>query len=329
MIFLCPRCRAATGLPVCENCGFEIPATDGIYQLTDEPNINMDAAGGERYIGYDEIGEDFDPGAFYCRQWNTRCGVYKSCTRKLVEVFGKNITALDIGAGLGAASLPLAEAGAQVIAADISQNMLRILRSRTDEKSSKALTCCRMNAYRLMLPDRSVDVVVENRMLHLVENPRAVIQEIARVLKPTGALVRYNTAQLPGDPRQYEVNNLYFLAIKDISVHYFDLLKKYGYEEFHFDNRADEIIREYFNEPSKMRTDLEREFRQKMKLRIHRLRTKAHSGLQHVPDDIHEIVWRETEKYAVQKYGEDFDEIPSYSKYTSTLDVYYLKAASR
>lgn len=328
MTLLCPQCQTATLPPVCRRCGFEIPVIDGIYQLTDNPNINLDAEKGARYIGYDEIGENFDPGSFYCEGWLSQDDLYRACSRKLAEVFGPDATVLDLGAGLGAASLPLAEEGVDVTAADISQNMLRILKSRLKPDCPGTLTCCRMNAYRLMLPDHSVDLVVENRMLHLVENPRAVVSEIVRVLKPAGALVRYNSSYLQGEPSRYEVNNLYFLASMDIFVHYFQLLKEYGYEQLAFDNRAGEILSDYFDPPLKIETGLEREFTQKMKFRIHRLRTKAHSGLQHVPDDIHRLVWEETEKYAIAKYGEHYDEIPSYSKYSATLDVYRRKAES-
>lgn len=325
-MFLCPECRTATLLPVCRHCGFKIPVIDGILQLTDNPNLNLDAGNGDRYIGYDEIGENFDPGALYCDGWLTQDDLYRSCSRKLVELFGQKAVVLDLGAGLGAASIPLAEAGARVIAADISQNMLRILKSRTKPEYPGALTCCRMNAYRLMLPDHSVDAVVENRMLHLVENPRDVVAEIARVLKPGGALVRYSPSYLQGEPERYEVNNLYFLMSKDIFIYYFTLLKKYGYEYIYFDKDSNAAVLEYFEKPKKISTGLEREFTQKMKFRIHRLRTKAHSGLQHVPDDIHRLVWEETEKYAISKYGENYEDIPSYSKYSSTLDVYRLRA---
>lgn len=54
-----------------------------------------------------------------------------------------------------------------------------------------------MNAYYTPLADNSVDIVIENAMLHLVDNPGKVISEIVRVLKPDGKLIRYGSYGQP------------------------------------------------------------------------------------------------------------------------------------
>jgi len=53
-----------------------------------------------------------------------RYGVYEASGDLIAEKFGKNITVLDLGAGLGTASIPLAKNGIYTIAADISNVML-------------------------------------------------------------------------------------------------------------------------------------------------------------------------------------------------------------
>lgn len=67
----------------------------------------------------------------------------------------------------------------------------------TIEKRAKGrytnLVLAQMNAYDIMLPDNSIDIVVENAMLHLVDNPESVLKEIVRVLKPSGRLIRYRS----------------------------------------------------------------------------------------------------------------------------------------
>ena len=55
------------------------------------------------------------------------------------------------------------------------------------------LILAQMNAYDIMLPDNSVDIVVENAMIHLVNDPELVIKEISRILKPGGKLIRFGS----------------------------------------------------------------------------------------------------------------------------------------
>ena len=64
------------------------------------------------------------------------------------------------------------------------------------------------------------------------------------------------------------------------------------------------------------------EFTEKMRFRIHRLENKAFSGYQHIPNEIHTEVWSKTNLYATNKYGTDYRDIPNYSKYSASLDIY-------
>ena len=324
MRLLCPKCKNEIILPDCGRCHYAVENINNIWQMTDKPNINIDPDSENKYIGYDEIGEDFEPERIYHGDVN-RFRVYDSCSKKVVDLYGKDVTVLDLGAGLGSASIPLADYGANVIAVDISQNMLEILHKRIRGKNLPNLICCRMNAYELLIPDNSVDVVVENAMLHLVDNPRAIINEIVRILKPDGVIIRYGSPGLHGDSEKYSNNDLCNKALSDIQNYYATELKVKGYEDMWFDNHFNEIILEYFEKPYNEATDLIEEFTEKMKFRIHRLEHKAHSGYQHVPNTIHAVVWDKTDKYAKEKYGEKYREIPNYSKYTSCLDIYKKK----
>lgn len=85
----------------------------------------------------------------------------------------------------------------------------------------------------------------------------------------------------------------------------------------------------FFEQPYNIMTSHVEEFTEKMKFRLHRLQTKAQSGLQHIPDNIHIQAWNSTEANAIQKYGNDFRNIPSYSKYGAALDVYKVKSLTR
>ncbi|MBQ8404805.1 MAG: hypothetical protein IJX55_10365, partial [Clostridia bacterium] len=114
--FLCPKCKSEITLPYCKICGNEIKQIEGIYQFTDCGNVNL--SGENQYIGYENIGEDFEPCLIYGSNNTEEYGVYSACADLIAKHFGTDITVLDLGAGLGTASIPLAKKGINTIAAD-------------------------------------------------------------------------------------------------------------------------------------------------------------------------------------------------------------------
>jgi|GEM_PF-5470762 len=58
-VFACLRCGGFTPLPTCRNCHYEFETVDGIYQLTRDPDSNLDSQQGATYIGYERIGAYF------------------------------------------------------------------------------------------------------------------------------------------------------------------------------------------------------------------------------------------------------------------------------
>lgn len=51
----------------------------------------------------------------------------------------------------------------------------------------------------------------------------------------------------------------------------------------------------------------------------------AHSFLQHIPDDIHKLVFEKTDKYAKEKYGYNYRSKKNYSHYKAKYDIYLKK----
>lgn len=108
------------------------------------------------------------------------------------------MTILDVGAGTGRASLPLAAAApdAIVVAADLTPQMLQRAAANRDAVGLDfpALVCA--NGRTLPFADATFDVVVSIRMLHLFPTPHlgAFVDEMRRVLKPGGTLlVEFNS----------------------------------------------------------------------------------------------------------------------------------------
>jgi ubiquinone/menaquinone biosynthesis C-methylase UbiE len=105
---------------------------------------------------------------------------------ELLQTYVTGETVLDVGAGTGRGSLPLARAGITVTAIDSSQAMLdRYAR----DAEGLPLTCQVGDAANLAFADSTFDSLVSlNAMVHF-PHWKTVLAEWARVVKPAGRLV--------------------------------------------------------------------------------------------------------------------------------------------
>ena len=322
--YLCPKCKSKILLPVCDTCGYEIPLINSIYRFCNEASVKLE--GDKQYVGYDNIGEDFEPEITFWDANNTeRYGVYAACSDLIAKTFGTDISVLDLGAGLGTASIPLAKNGVYTIAADISTVMLDTAAKRAKGRYQH-LILAQMNAYDIMLPDESIDIVVENAMLHLVDKPELVIKEIARILKPNGKLIRFGSPGMPLTKEESEQNKYCNRVLSDISDYYYKYLEEHHYQSsaFYVDYRME--LQQYFGDPyTEIAEGFEEVFTDKMKFRLHRMKTGAHSELQKTPRELIEAAWKNADEYAQQKYGSNYTEIKSFSRYGAAIDIYTVK----
>ena len=322
--YLCPKCKSEILLPRCNACGCEIPFVNSIYRFCNEAPVKLE--GDKQYIGYDDIGENFEPEVTYWGTNNTeRYGVYAACSDLIAKKFGTNISVLDLGAGLGTASIPLAKNGIYTIAADISAVMLD-----TAVKRAKGLyhnlIFAQMNAYDIMLPDNSVDIVVENAMIHLVDEPEFVIKEMVRVLKPGGKLIRYGSPGKPLTEQELDQKGHCNAVLSDISDYYYHYLEDHDYQSAAFNVDYRTVLLQYFESPyNEFVEGFEEVFTDKLKFRLHRMKTGAHSDLQRTPKELIDAAWKSADEYARQKYGNDYAEIKGFSRYRAVLDIYTVK----
>lgn len=91
---------------------------------------------------------------------------------------------LDLAAGTGASSLPIAETGAQVVPCDFSLGMLTVGKARHPQLAFTA-----GDALKLPFEDQVFDVATISFGLRNVSDMDLALIEIARVLKPGGRLV--------------------------------------------------------------------------------------------------------------------------------------------
>ncbi len=100
---------------------------------------------------------------------------------------------LDIAAGTGTSSEPLARSGVHVVPADFSLGMLRVGRRR-----SPSLPFTAADALRLPFADASFDAVTMSFGLRNVADPGQALREFHRVTRPGGRLVVCEFSHPPG-----------------------------------------------------------------------------------------------------------------------------------
>ena len=93
-------------------------------------------------------------------------------------------TVLDLAAGTGTSSEPLADAGVHVVPCDISTGMLRVGRRRRPD-----LPFVAGDALHLPFADESFDAVTMSFGLRNVADVDAALRELLRVTRPGGRLV--------------------------------------------------------------------------------------------------------------------------------------------
>lgn len=121
-------------------------------------------------------------------------GVYSNEDRimrnlqRVIGLQGKRI--LEIGAGTGRDSFPLAEAGADVTQLDYAENSLSILKTLATQKGVQT-SIVAGDTFRLPFRDNTFDVVFHQGLLEHFREPQAeqLLRENIRVLKSGGHLL--------------------------------------------------------------------------------------------------------------------------------------------
>jgi SAM-dependent methyltransferase len=97
---------------------------------------------------------------------------------------------LEVGIGTGRIARPLAERGVRVCGVDISRRMMERLREQlTDRHLRPDLVLG--DATRLPLADGSFGVALSFHVLHLVPDWEHAVEEVRRVLSPSGVFIHY------------------------------------------------------------------------------------------------------------------------------------------
>jgi ubiquinone/menaquinone biosynthesis C-methylase UbiE len=118
--------------------------------------------------------------------WESPAGKFR-WTRRVKMLSGHlqpGMRALEVGCGAGYFTRELTRSGADIVAIDISPELLEIARANCSAPNIRYEI---QNAYQLSYPDAVFDSVVGSSVLHHLEIEEA-LREIYRVLKPGGTI---------------------------------------------------------------------------------------------------------------------------------------------
>jgi ubiquinone/menaquinone biosynthesis C-methylase UbiE len=103
--------------------------------------------------------------------------------KQLGDVRGKYL--LDLGCGAGENSVYFAQLGARCVATDYSPGMVDVA-VKLAERNGVQVEGKVINAMAIDFPDNTFDIIYASNLLHHIPDPKLVLQEMHRVLKPGG-----------------------------------------------------------------------------------------------------------------------------------------------
>src|ERR1700692_1206010 len=112
-------------------------------------------------------------------------------TQRFVTALGEAVqgSVLDVACGPGILSAAIAKSARDVVAFDLTPQMLKKAAQRCSEAGLANVSFREGNAAELPFADAAFDAVVTRLSVHHFDQPKRVIEEIFRVLRPGGSFV--------------------------------------------------------------------------------------------------------------------------------------------
>lgn len=107
----------------------------------------------------------------------------------LEKLVPPSLIVADIGCGTGSLSFELARLAKNVVAIDLSREMLRQARLLAKHKAIANVEFRQGDAEHLALADDSVDATFCVMVLHFLANPESAIGELCRITRPGGCVI--------------------------------------------------------------------------------------------------------------------------------------------
>jgi len=120
-------------------------------------------------------------------------------------------TVLDYGCATGIISNAIADKVKEIHAIDISSKMIEIAKSKASERHIDNIHYAHTTIFDERYQKESFNVILAFRILHMLENPQAVVRRINELLKPGGVFISVTACM--GDKKAL-LSMLVFLASK-------------------------------------------------------------------------------------------------------------------
>jgi phosphatidylethanolamine/phosphatidyl-N-methylethanolamine N-methyltransferase len=120
--------------------------------------------------------------------------ISRTARREVVAAVNRTpgVRVLEVGVGTGLA-LPLYDPAKRVTGIDLSAHMLAQARLRADELGLRNVEdLLEMDAQATSFPDHSFDIAVGMFVASVVPNPRALVTELQRIVRPGGRILFVN-----------------------------------------------------------------------------------------------------------------------------------------
>ena len=115
----------------------------------------------------------------------------KKIAKSLIKYGFREGRIIDVGCGFGIMAVEIAKAipGVKITGIDLSQPLLEIANSLAKEAGvSDRVVFQKGDVQKIEFADDSFDIAINTFIIHIVENPLAMLNEIERVVKPEGRI---------------------------------------------------------------------------------------------------------------------------------------------
>ena len=115
----------------------------------------------------------------------------RECAQKLAACGFQRGRIVDVGCGFGATVIVLAQRfpGSEIVGIDLSDPLLQLANETAQAAGlGERVRFEKADVQEIPYDDDSFDIVINLQMLHIVEDPIAMLNEMERVLAPAGSL---------------------------------------------------------------------------------------------------------------------------------------------
>lgn len=125
----------------------------------------------------------------YSKQPIKDIDAYEAALARTKSYLSDEYRALEIGCGTGSTAVLLSSHVKQLVATDISKNMIDIGIQKAKDKNISNIDFLQAEVFDDRLAPQSFDVILAHNILHLLEDLPQAMERLSELLKPGGLLI--------------------------------------------------------------------------------------------------------------------------------------------